>query len=115
MRVMLIRFTVLAPLVTPATWLAFGAAGSDERSRTRNTFVQQRRDDPRRRAGRPRHRLFTRVSLAGELSQGDVMTVLDDFVMGVRDISLVWPRRRFYSGRVQRVTDFFAKAIPQRL
>jgi hypothetical protein len=43
------------------------------------------------------------------------MTVLDDFVMGVRDISLVWPRRRFYSGRVQRVTDFFAKAIPQRL
>jgi len=43
------------------------------------------------------------------------MTVLDDFVRGVRDISLVWPRRRFIPARVQRVTEFFAKAIPERL
>ncbi len=59
--------------------------------------------------------LFTKVSLAGELSQGDVRTVLDEFVRGVRDISLVWPRRRFVPARVQRVTEFFAKAIPERI
>ena len=58
---------------------------------------------------------FTKVSLAGELSEADVITVLDDFVRGVRDISLVWPRRRFIPARVQRVTEFFAKAIPERV
>jgi hypothetical protein len=36
-------------------------------------------------------------------------------VKGVRDVSLVWPKRRFVPTRVRRVTDFFAHAIPQRL
>jgi len=58
---------------------------------------------------------FTKVSLASELVQSDVITVLDDFVQGVRDISLVWPKRRFVPERVRRVTDFFAKVIPKRL
>lgn len=58
---------------------------------------------------------FTKVSLAGEFAQSDVITVLDDFVQGVRDISLVWPKRRFVPERVRRVTDFLTKAIPQRL
>ena len=58
---------------------------------------------------------FTRFSLADELSHPDVLTVLDDFVKDVRDVSLVWPKRRFVPVRVRRATDFFAMAIPQRL
>jgi DNA-binding transcriptional LysR family regulator len=59
--------------------------------------------------------LFAKVSLSNELSHPDVITVLDDFVQGVRDVSLVWPKRRFVSARVGRVTDFFAKRLLQRL
>jgi DNA-binding transcriptional LysR family regulator len=58
---------------------------------------------------------FTKVSLAGELAHPDVITILHDFVKGVRDVSLVWPKRRFVPTLVRRVTDFFAKAIPDRL
>ncbi len=58
---------------------------------------------------------FTKASLVGELAHPDVVTILDDFVKGVRDVSLVWPERRFVPTRVRRVTDFFAHAIPQRL
>ncbi len=59
--------------------------------------------------------LFAQVSLADELSDPDVITILEDFVQGVRDISLVWPKRRFVPARVRHTTDFFAKAIPARL
>jgi DNA-binding transcriptional LysR family regulator len=59
--------------------------------------------------------LFAKVSLADELSDPEVITVLDDFVQGVRDISLVWPKRRFVPARVRRATDFFAAALPQRI
>ena len=59
--------------------------------------------------------LFAKVSLTNELSHPDVVTVLDDFVQEVRDVSLVWPKRRFVPARVRRVTDFFAKGIPQRI
>jgi DNA-binding transcriptional LysR family regulator len=58
---------------------------------------------------------FAKVSLADELAHPDIVTILDDFVKGVRDVSLVWPKRRFVPTRVRRVTDFFAHAIPQRL
>jgi DNA-binding transcriptional LysR family regulator len=58
---------------------------------------------------------FAKVSLADELAHPDVTTILDDFVKGVRDLSLVWPKRRFVPTRVRRVTDFFAHAIPLRL
>ena len=58
---------------------------------------------------------FAKVSLVDELAHPDVTTILDDFVKGVRDVSLVWPKRRFVPTRVRRVTDFFAHAIPQRL
>jgi DNA-binding transcriptional LysR family regulator len=44
-----------------------------------------------------------------------VITILDDFLDDVRDISLVWPKRRFVPARVRRATDFFAAAVPQRL
>jgi DNA-binding transcriptional LysR family regulator len=58
---------------------------------------------------------FARVSLADDLQHTDVITVLDEFMDDARDISLVWPRRRFVPARVRRVTDFFAEAIPQRI
>jgi DNA-binding transcriptional LysR family regulator len=59
--------------------------------------------------------LFAKVSLADELRHPDVITILDEFLSDVRDVSLVWPTRRFISARVRRVTDFFAAAIPQRI
>jgi DNA-binding transcriptional LysR family regulator len=59
--------------------------------------------------------LFASVSLADELSHPDVVTILGDFVRGVRDISLVWPQRRFVPARVRRATEFFSAAIPKRL
>jgi DNA-binding transcriptional LysR family regulator len=59
--------------------------------------------------------LFARISLADELSHPDVTPILDDFVSGVRDISLVWPKRRLVPARVRRATEFFAEAIPKRL
>jgi DNA-binding transcriptional LysR family regulator len=59
--------------------------------------------------------LFARISLADELSHPDVTPILDDFVSGVRDISLVWPKRRLVAARVRRATEFFAEAIPKRL
>jgi DNA-binding transcriptional LysR family regulator len=59
--------------------------------------------------------LFTKASLTSELSHAEVVTVLDDFVQGVRDISLVWPKRRFVPARVRRATDYFATALLQRI
>jgi DNA-binding transcriptional LysR family regulator len=59
--------------------------------------------------------LFAKVSLADELSHPDIITIFDEFIPDVRDISLVWPTRRFIPARVRRVTDFLAAAIPQRI
>ena len=56
--------------------------------------------------------LFAKVSLADDLRHPDVITVLDEFIGDARDISLIWPRRRFVPSRVRQVTDFFAEAIP---
>ena len=59
--------------------------------------------------------LFAKVSLAEDLRDPDIITVLDEFIGDARDISLIWPRRRFVPARVRQVTDFFAEAIPQRI
>ena len=59
--------------------------------------------------------LFADVSLADELRHPDVISVLDEFLADVRDISLIWPKRRYVPARVRRVTDFFATAFPQRI
>jgi DNA-binding transcriptional LysR family regulator len=59
--------------------------------------------------------LFAKVSLADELRHPDVITVLHEFISEVRDVSLIWPKRRFVPARVRRATDFFAKALPQRI
>ncbi|MDE1008709.1 MAG: LysR family transcriptional regulator [Paraburkholderia fungorum] len=59
--------------------------------------------------------LFAKVSLADELRHPDVITVLDEFISESRDVSLIWPKRRFVPARVRRATDFFAAALPQRV
>ncbi|WP_419730751.1 LysR family transcriptional regulator [Lichenicola sp.] len=59
--------------------------------------------------------MFAGVSLSEELSHPDIMIILKDFTGDVRDINLVWPKRRFVPARVRQVTDFFAEAIPQRI
>lgn len=57
--------------------------------------------------------LFTQASLANELGHPDIVTVLDDFLNDARDISLVWPKRRYVPARVRRVTEFFSAALAQ--
>lgn len=59
--------------------------------------------------------LFAKVSLADELRHPDVITVLDEFISDVRDVSLIWPKRRFVPARVRRATDFFATALPDHI
>jgi len=59
--------------------------------------------------------LFSKVSLADELRHPDVITILDPFLSEVRDVSLIWPKRRFVPARVRSATDFFATALPQRI
>ncbi|MFM0288700.1 LysR family transcriptional regulator [Paraburkholderia megapolitana] len=59
--------------------------------------------------------LFARVSLADELQHPDVITILDEFISDARDVSIVWPKRRFVPARVRRTTDFFTKALAQRV
>ncbi len=59
--------------------------------------------------------LMTKASLTRELSHPDIMTVLDEFVSVARDVSLVWPKRRFVPARLRRATDFFADALARRL
>jgi DNA-binding transcriptional LysR family regulator len=58
---------------------------------------------------------FTKASLAGELADPDVMIILEEFVRDVRDVSLVWPKRRFVPARVRHTTEFFAQALVKRL
>lgn len=58
--------------------------------------------------------MFAKVSLAEELQHPDVISILEEFMGDVRDINLVWPKRRFVPARVRQVTDFFAEAIPRR-
>jgi len=59
--------------------------------------------------------MFYRASLAGELRDADVVTVLDEFISETRDVSLIWPSRKFISARVRQVTEFFASALAERL
>jgi DNA-binding transcriptional LysR family regulator len=58
--------------------------------------------------------LFAKISLADDLRHPDVITIFEKYMSDVRDISLVWPKRRFVPARVRQVTDFFADAIPRR-
>jgi len=59
--------------------------------------------------------MFHRASLVSEFQHEDVIAVLETFVSERRDLSLIWPKRRFVPTRVRCVTDFFAEAIPKRI
>jgi DNA-binding transcriptional LysR family regulator len=59
--------------------------------------------------------MFYRASLVGELRSPDIVTVLDEFIGETRDVSLIWPNRRFISARVRQVTDYFAAALAERV
>lgn len=59
--------------------------------------------------------MFYRASLAGDLRSADVVTVLDEFIGETRDVSLIWPNRKFIPARVRQVTEYFAAALAQRL
>lgn len=59
--------------------------------------------------------MFHRASLAGELRNSDVVTVLDDFIGETRDVSLIWPNRKFIPARVRQVTEFFASELAERI
>jgi hypothetical protein len=59
--------------------------------------------------------MFYRASLAGDLRDTDVVTVLDEFIGETRDVSLIWPHRRFIPARVRQVSEFFAVALAERL
>lgn len=59
--------------------------------------------------------MFYRASLAGPLHDPDIVPILESFISEDRDVSLIWPNRKFISARVRHVTDFFATALADRL
>lgn len=59
--------------------------------------------------------MFYRASLVNELQSSDIVTVLDQFMSDTRDVSLIWPNRKFISARVRQVTEFFATTLAQRI
>lgn len=59
--------------------------------------------------------MFHRASLTDDMRVADVVTVLDAFISETRDVSLVWPYRKFISARVRQVTEFFALALAARI
>ncbi len=56
--------------------------------------------------------MFYRATLVGQ--DPDIVTILDEFINEDRDVSLIWPSRKFISARVRQVTDFFAAALTVR-
>jgi DNA-binding transcriptional LysR family regulator len=59
--------------------------------------------------------MFYGASLTGEMRDPEVVTVLDEFIGETRDVSLIWPNRKFISARVREVTEFFASALAVRI
>ena len=59
--------------------------------------------------------MFTRISLADELQHPDIITILDEFIADAKDVSLVWPKRKFVAARVRRATDYFAEALLRKM
>jgi DNA-binding transcriptional LysR family regulator len=59
--------------------------------------------------------MFYRASLVGAFRSPDIVTILDRFMTETRDVSLVWPNRKFISARVRQVTEFFATALAGRI
>jgi DNA-binding transcriptional LysR family regulator len=59
--------------------------------------------------------MFAKVSLADDLQHPDVISLFEEFLVDVRDINLVWPKRRLVPARVRWVTEFFSQRIPGRI
>ncbi|MHA6684749.1 LysR family transcriptional regulator [Mesorhizobium sp. A556] len=59
--------------------------------------------------------MFAKISLADDLQHPDVISVFEEFLVDVRDINLVWPKRRLVPARVRWVTEFFSQRIPGRI
>lgn len=59
--------------------------------------------------------LIAELTLTDALRTGEAVSVLGDFLTEVRDVSLVWPHRRFIPERVRRVTEFFATSLPRAI
>ncbi|WP_075259327.1 LysR family transcriptional regulator [Herbaspirillum camelliae] len=59
--------------------------------------------------------MFNSASLVGELRHPNIMPILEAFITEARDISLVWPRRRFIPERLRVVTEFFAEQLAARI
>lgn len=59
--------------------------------------------------------MFHGASLTRELRAAGVVTVLDEFIGEKRDVSLIWPNRKFISARVRQVTEFFAVELAKRI
>jgi len=59
--------------------------------------------------------MFNRASLVGELQHPDIMTILGTFIDEARDISLVWPRRKYISARLRAVTEFFEENLADQI
>ncbi|WP_347554387.1 LysR family transcriptional regulator [Robbsia sp. KACC 23696] len=59
--------------------------------------------------------MFHRASLVGEYRSPDLMTVLGPFMNEPRDVSLIWPKRRFVPTRVRLASDFLAAALAEQL
>ena len=59
--------------------------------------------------------MFHRASLTGDPAATDVVTVLDDHIAERRDVSLIWPHRKFVPARVRQVTEFLAAGLKERL
>ena len=59
--------------------------------------------------------MFYRASFTDELRAAGVVTVLDQFIGETRDVSLIWPNRKFIPARVRQVTDYFAAGLAERV
>ncbi|MCB8877832.1 LysR substrate-binding domain-containing protein [Acidisoma silvae] len=53
--------------------------------------------------------LFAKVSLVDELQNPNIIAILGYYIEDSRDVSLVWPKRRFLPVRLRRVTDFLRR------
>jgi DNA-binding transcriptional LysR family regulator len=59
--------------------------------------------------------MFSKASLVGELQHSAIVPVLDRYMNEARDVSLIWPRRRFVPARMRLITDFFVTMLSQRV
>ncbi len=59
--------------------------------------------------------MFYRASFTDDMRAAGVVTVLDKFIAETRDVSLIWPNRKFIPARVRQVTDYFAARLAERV